>query len=75
MLIILSIFLCQFLSHCIVGASLDEIEDEEDAASVQSDGIPPKEGTYKIIGTLQDATKGKPDWVQEVIDVSMCVYT
>ncbi|KAJ8045225.1 Adenylate kinase 7 [Holothuria leucospilota] len=60
----------KFLSHCIVGSSLEELEEEEDAASIHSDGIPPKEGTYKIIGTLQDPTKEKPDWVQEIIDVS-----
>ncbi len=63
----------QYLAHAIVGSSLEEVEEEEDAASTASDGLPPKEGTYKIIGTMKNPNRAKPDWVHEVIDVSITV--
>ena len=63
----------QYLSNCIVGASLEEIEEEEeDSASVKSDVVgPPKEGTYHIIGSLKNPNKPKPAWVQEIVSVSV----
>ncbi|CAH1263996.1 AK7 [Branchiostoma lanceolatum] len=59
----------KFLSDCVVGSSLEEGEEgsegEEDRGS---DYIPPsKEGTYTIIGTLQNPANAKPDWVKEVV--------
>ncbi|XP_019630798.1 PREDICTED: adenylate kinase 7-like isoform X1 [Branchiostoma belcheri] len=61
--------LSKFLSDCVVGSSLEEAEEgsegEEDRGS---DYIPPsKEGTYTIIGTLQNPANAKPDWVKEVV--------
>ncbi|XP_022083224.1 adenylate kinase 7-like [Acanthaster planci] len=59
----------KYLSNCVVGASLEEIEEEEeDSASVKSDVVgPPKEGTYHIIGSLKNPNKPKPAWVQEIV--------
>ncbi len=59
----------KYLSNCVVGASLEEIEEEEeDDASVQSDVVgPPKIGTYHIIGSLKNSNKPKPAWVQEIV--------
>lgn len=64
------------MSQCVVGASLDEIdeEEEEDNESVTGAVPPPKEGCYKIIATLKDKSKPKPDFVKEIIDVSACFY-
>ena len=63
----------QFLSQCLVGASLEEIEDEEeDAASVASGDLGaalPKEGCYEVIGTVKDKNSRKPDFVKELINV------
>ena len=56
----------------MVGASLEEIEEEEeDAASVASGIVPaPKEGCYEIFGTQKDKSLPKPDFVKEIIQVN-----
>lgn len=61
----------QFLSTCTVGASLEDIEEEEeDAESIDSGILPPsKEGCYEIIGTLKDKANPKPEFVKEIIKV------
>ncbi|CAH1792741.1 unnamed protein product [Owenia fusiformis] len=61
--------IAKYLSQCVVGASLEDPEDEEeDAASVDSAFIPPpKEGCYDIIGTLKKKGSRKPDFVKEII--------
>ena len=66
----------QYLSQCVVGASLDEVEEEEDDnESVESGAVSsPKEGCYEIIGTLKDKSNPKPEFVKEIIDVSIIVY-
>ena len=63
--------IAKYLSQCVVGASMDEIdEEEEDAESVDSGMIQAnKEGCYEILGTLKDKNHGKPDFVKEIIDV------
>ena len=62
----------QYLSQCVVGSSLEDIDDEEEeTASIDSGVIPPpKEGCYEIIGTLKDPTVKKPEGVKEIINVS-----
>ena len=63
----------QYLSQCVVGASLDEEEMEEEEEEASGDeGTQPmtKEGTYEIIATLKDRKVPKPEWVKEIIDVS-----
>ena len=61
----------QFLSQCVVGASLEDAEEEEDdAGSVASGAVPPvKEGCYEVIGTLKDPASKVPDGVKEIIKV------
>merc|ERR1711963_470864 len=60
--------IAKFLSKCVVGASLEEAEEEEDNASVTSSVLDaPKEGCYEVVGTLKDREKPKPDFVKELI--------
>ncbi|XP_013392761.1 adenylate kinase 7 [Lingula anatina] len=61
--------IAKFLSSCVVGASLEEMEEEEeDARSVDSATLArPKEGCYEIIGTLKNKEAKKPDFVKEII--------
>lgn len=55
----------------MVGASLEEPEEEDDARSTSSSIIAlPKEGCYEIVGTVKDAETTKPEFVKEVINVS-----
>lgn len=64
----------QFLSQCVVGASLEEAEEEnEDAASISSVIEKPKEGCYEIVGTIKNQEKPKPDFAKEIISVSSFV--
>jgi len=63
------------LSRCVIGASLNEIEEEEEAeteADDESKITTLVEGTYKIIGTLKDSENPKPAFVEQVIAV--CNY-
>lgn len=62
--------LLQYLSRCVVGASLEEPEEEDDARSTGSFIQPPKEGCYEIVGTTKDKTVEKPDYIKELINVS-----
>ena len=63
--------LLQFLSQCVVGASLEEIEEEEEEDNESDAGVipPPKEGCYEVIATVKDKSVAKPDFVKEIIDV------
>ncbi|XP_077994074.1 adenylate kinase 7-like [Glandiceps talaboti] len=58
----------KYLSTCIVGASLEEIEEEEDEKSIDSDVLlPAKEGTYEVVGTVKDVNITKPEWAKDII--------
>ncbi|KAK3753134.1 hypothetical protein RRG08_024412 [Elysia crispata] len=58
----------KFLSRCVVGASLEEAEDEEDDRSVSSSIMEKtREGCYEIVGTVKDREKPKPDFAKELI--------
>ncbi|XP_070577004.1 adenylate kinase 7-like [Ptychodera flava] len=58
----------KFLSSCVVGASLEEMEEEEDDKSVDSDILlKPKEGTYEVVGTVKDVSVPKPDWAKDAV--------
>jgi len=61
------------LSHCVIGASLSEIEEGEEEAETEVDDeskvSAPVEGTYKIIGTLKDRASPKPAFVEEIVEV------
>uniref|UniRef100_A0A672UDV6 Uncharacterized protein n=1 Tax=Strigops habroptila TaxID=2489341 RepID=A0A672UDV6_STRHB len=64
----------QYLSTCVVGASLESIEEEEEkdednsAAEVSSK---PKEGVYQIVGTLSKPESTKPSFAEETYSVSV----
>ena len=66
-------FCLQFLSRCIVGATLQEGEEEEDTASVHS-AATQKEGSYRIVGTLKDPATKPPDFIAEIVSVSNPYY-
>uniref|UniRef100_A0A8C6IRY3 Uncharacterized protein n=1 Tax=Melopsittacus undulatus TaxID=13146 RepID=A0A8C6IRY3_MELUD len=63
----------EYLSTCVVGASLESIEDEEEeeednsAAEVSSRQ---KEGVYRIVGTLSKPESTKPSFAEEIYSVS-----
>jgi len=60
------------LSHCIIGASLNEIEEEEEVETELEDESKitlPVEGTYKTIGTLRNKANPKPTFVEEIVEV------
>lgn len=58
----------------MVGASLEERDEEEDAASVTSDHMPPKEGVWKVSGTLKNPEHEKPEWVHEILQVRLVSF-
>lgn len=65
----------QYLSHCVVGASLEEPEEEDDDAHSTSNSIAPhKEGCYEIVGTMKakGETAEKPEYVKEIVNVRIC---
>ena len=65
-------FDAQYLSHCVIGASLNEIEEEEEAETELDDESKitvQVEGTYKVIGTLKSKASQKPTFVEEVVEV------
>lgn len=65
------LFLLQYLSRCVVGASLEEPEEEDDARSTSSSIImQPKEGCYEVVGTVKDPETTKLETVKEIIKVS-----
>lgn len=65
--------LWQYLSHCVVGATLRpaEEDEEEDAEDNEEEKEPEeiKAGTYEVIGTLSDPANPKPDFVKEIVKV------
>ena len=59
-------------SSAVVGASL-----EEEPEDVQPPGDNPAEpqNVYEVIGTLDDETSEKPNWISEIIPVRyLCIY-
>ncbi|XP_045187456.1 adenylate kinase 7-like [Mercenaria mercenaria] len=61
--------LSKYLSRCVVGASLEEPEEEDDAKSTDSIIPAPKEGCYEIVGTTKEkGTVNKPDYVKELVN-------
>ena len=54
----------------VVGATAEEEEPNDDES--QASGLPQvqKENCYEVVGTLQDPTQSKPEWVKEVYQVN-----
>lgn len=63
----------QYLAGCVVGSSLDDVEEEEEEAEETQEQIitGPKAGCYQIVGTLKDPDAKKPDFVKEIFQVSV----
>ena len=57
----------------MVGASLEEVEEEEEAEE-EGPVSAPKEGCFKVIGTVKDKSSPKPSFVKEILNVRMLVY-
>uniref|UniRef100_A0A2I3RTW3 Adenylate kinase 7 n=1 Tax=Pan troglodytes TaxID=9598 RepID=A0A2I3RTW3_PANTR len=61
----------KFLSNCVVGASLEEIteeegeEDENKSAMLEASSTKVKEGTFQIVGTLSKPDSPRPDFAVE----------
>ncbi|XP_069321382.1 adenylate kinase 7 isoform X4 [Eulemur rufifrons] len=61
----------KFLSNCVVGASLEEITEEEEEEDETKSGVPEassvklKEGTFQIVGTLSTPESPRPDFAVE----------
>ncbi|KAM9148287.1 adenylate kinase 7 [Pangshura tecta] len=66
----------KYLSNCVVGASLEEVGEEEEEEEVEIMSAidvtlsKPKEGAYQIVGTLSKAQCMKPDFAQETYTLS-----
>lgn len=60
----------KYLSRCVVGASLEEPEEEDDAKSTDSIIPAPKEGCYEIVGTTKERGQNvdKPEYVKELVN-------
>lgn len=67
----------QFLSNCVVGASLEEITEEEEEDEENKSALPEassvklKEGTFQIVGTLSKLESVQPDFAVETYTVSL----
>lgn len=64
----------QYLSRCVVGASLEstgeEEEEEEENNSSTEVSSRPKEEVYQIVGTLSKPESTKPSFAEETYSVS-----
>ncbi|XP_072720036.1 adenylate kinase 7 isoform X2 [Ciconia boyciana] len=64
----------EYLSRCVVGASLESIDEEEEEEdennSVAEVSSRPKEGVYQVVGTLSKPESTKPCFAEETYAVS-----
>ncbi|NWX24215.1 KAD7 kinase, partial [Aegotheles bennettii] len=62
----------QYLSRCVVGASLESVEEEEEDEnnSASEVSIRSKEGVYQVVGTLSKPENAKPPFAEEAYAVS-----
>lgn len=63
----------QYLSGCVVGASLESVEEEEEENEDHLEAEVsrrPKEGLYQIVGTLSKPESTKPSFAEETYAVS-----
>ncbi|NWX02974.1 KAD7 kinase, partial [Caloenas nicobarica] len=63
----------EYLSRCVVGASLESTEEEEAADENESAvevSSRPREGVYQIVGTLSEPESTKPYFAEETYAVS-----
>ncbi|KAK3748734.1 hypothetical protein QZH41_015670, partial [Actinostola sp. cb2023] len=55
------------LSTSLVGATAEEDANDEESVTSNAPQVP-KDECYQVVGTLQDSTKPKPDWIDEVFE-------
>ncbi|NXW89019.1 KAD7 kinase, partial [Alopecoenas beccarii] len=64
----------EYLSRCVVGASLESTQEEEEAEDENKSAVEissrPKEGVYQIVGTLSEPESTKPYFAEETYAVS-----
>lgn len=66
----------QFLSNCVLGASLEDITEEEEeedeykSTMLDASLAKLKEGTFQIVGTLSKPESPRPDFAMETYCVS-----
>ncbi|NWU91694.1 KAD7 kinase, partial [Upupa epops] len=63
----------EYLSRCVVGASLQGVEEEGEEVennSAAEVSCKPKEGVYQIVGTLSNPKSAKPSFAEETYAVS-----
>ncbi|KAM6311370.1 adenylate kinase 7 [Aegotheles albertisi] len=62
----------EYLSRCVVGASLESVEEEEEDEnnSASEVSIGSKEGVYQVVGTLSKPENAKPPFAEEAYAVS-----
>nr|XP_028572015.1 adenylate kinase 7 isoform X1 [Podarcis muralis] len=65
----------EYLASCTVGASLEEVAEEEEEedegrSAVEISPLKPKEGIYQVVGTLSQETSTKPDFAVEAYGTS-----
>lgn len=58
----------KILKGSVVGATAEEDEVNDDESQASGQPQIPKENCYKVVGTLQDPTQHKPEWVDEVFE-------
>jgi len=59
----------KLLASSVVGATAEEDEGNDDESQASGQPQIPKESCYEVVGTLQDPTQHKPDWVEGVFEV------
>ncbi|XP_067411273.1 adenylate kinase 7 [Emydura macquarii macquarii] len=65
----------KYLSNCVVGASLEDVgeeeeEDDEIMSAIDVTFSKAKEGAYQVVGTLSKTQSTKPDFAQETYTIS-----
>ena len=55
----------------VVGATDQEEEANDDESQASGQPQVQKENCYEIVGTMQDPSQSKPEWVKEVYEVNI----
>lgn len=59
----------KILASSVVGATAEEDEVNDDESQASGQPQIPKENCYEVVGTLQDPSQHKPEWVEDVFEV------
>lgn len=63
------LLISEILASSVVGATAEEDEGNDDESQASGQPQIPKESCYEVVGTLQDPTQHKPEWVEQVFEV------